>query len=182
MRIHDTGIQGLLLIEPQVFRDERGYFFESYQEQRYRQAGITSRFVQDNESRSAYGVLRGLHYQLPPFDQAKLVRVIEGEVIDAAVDLREGSPTYGQAYAVHLTAENKLQLFVPRGFAHGYSVISETAVFAYKCDNYYSRDHEAGIRADDPLLGIDWRLDTRQAVISGKDRVLPAWGDHRPFK
>ncbi len=182
MRIHETGIRGLLLIEPQVFRDERGYFFESYQEQRYREAGITAGFVQDNESRSAYGVLRGLHYQLPPFDQAKLVRVIEGEVIDAAVDLREDSPTYGQAYAVHLTAENKLQLFIPRGFAHGYSVISETAVFAYKCDNYYSRDHEAGLRADDPYLGIDWRLDTSRAIISDKDKVLPAWGDHRPFK
>jgi dTDP-4-dehydrorhamnose 3,5-epimerase len=168
-----TPISGLLVFEPAVFRDERGYFFESYNRRVWEEAGVPADFVQDNQARSTRGVLRGLHYQTGEMAQAKLVRVIEGEVLDVAVDLREDSPTFGQWYGIHLSAENKRQLFVPRGFAHGYVVLSETAEFAYKCDNYYSKAHEGGVRFDDPALAIDWEYDLSKVLVSEKDLALP---------
>lgn len=174
-----TPIPDLLIFEPKIIEDERGYFFESYNQQVFEEAGIQARFVQDNQSRSTYGVLRGLHYQLPPFAQAKLVRVIEGEVLDVAVDIRTDSPTYGQWYSVVLSAANKRQLFVPRGFAHGYVVLSPTAEFFYKCDNFYAKAHEGSIRYDDPTLNIDWQIDLGKAILSEKDKYHPAFGNHR---
>jgi dTDP-4-dehydrorhamnose 3,5-epimerase len=173
MPFTETPIPGLLIFEPQIWQDNRGYFFESYNQQTFREAGINTIFVQDNQARSSFGVLRGLHYQLPPFAQAKLVRVTEGMVYDVAVDLREESPNYGQWFGLELSADNKRQLFIPAGFAHGYVVLSETAEFCYKCDNFYSRNHEAGIRFDDPQLNIDWQIDLQQAVLSEKDLRLP---------
>lgn len=173
MPFTETPIPGLVIFEPQVWQDNRGYFFESYNQQTFREAGIHTVFVQDNQARSSFGVLRGLHYQLPPYAQAKLVRVTEGSVFDVAVDLREESPCYGQWFGLELNADNKRQLFIPAGFAHGYVVLSETAEFCYKCDNFYSRDHEAGIRFDDPQLNIDWQIDLQQAVLSEKDLRLP---------
>jgi len=175
----DTGIPDLKVFEPKVWKDERGYFFEAYNETTFREAGIDAHFVQDNQARSTVGVLRGLHYQIEPFAQAKLVRVTEGEVLDVAVDIRENSPTYGKWYAVRLSAENKRQLFVPRGFAHGYVVLSETAEFFYKCDNFYSKAHEGGIRYDDATLGIDWEVELEEVILSEKDGVLPGFGAHR---
>lgn len=151
-----TPIEGLIVVESNVWQDTRGYFFENYNQQRFHENGITNHFVQDNQARSARGVLRGLHYQRGAAAQAKLVRVIEGEVFDVAVDLREGSSTYRQWYGLRLSGDNFRQLFVPRGFAHGYLVLSETAVFAYKCDNFYAPESEAGLRYDDPAIGIDW--------------------------
>lgn len=174
-----TPIPDLLIFEPKIIEDERGYFFESYNQQVFEEAGIRARFVQDNQSRSTYGVLRGLHYQLSPFAQAKLVRVIEGEVLDVAVDIRTDSPTYGQWYSVVLSAANKRQLFVPRGFAHGYVVLSPTAEFFYKCDNFYAKDHEGSIRYDDPTLNIDWQIDLGKAILSEKDKYHPAFGNHK---
>lgn len=168
-----TPIADLWLFEPNVYYDERGYFYESYNEQTWASVGIHTHFVQDNQARSTRGVLRGLHFQEGEMAQAKLVRVLEGEVLDVAVDLRTDSPTFGQWYAVRLSAENKLQLLVPRGFAHGYVALSETAEFAYKCDNFYSKAHERGIRYDDPTLRIDWEFDLQNAIISEKDQVLP---------
>jgi dTDP-4-dehydrorhamnose 3,5-epimerase len=168
-----TPIADLWLFEHNVYYDERGYFYESYNEQTWASVGIHTHFVQDNQARSTRGVLRGLHFQEGEMAQAKLVRVLEGEVLDVAVDLRTDSPTFGQWYAVRLSAENKLQLLVPRGFAHGYVALSETAEFAYKCDNFYSKAHERGIRYDDPTLGINWEFDLQNAVISEKDQVLP---------
>ena len=162
-----------MVFEPAVFSDERGYFFESYNRRTWEQAGIQCDFVQDNQARSTRGVLRGLHYQSGEMAQAKLVRVVEGEVLDVAVDLRPDSATYGQWYGIRLSAENKKQLFVPRGFAHGYLVLSETAEFAYKCDNFYSKAHEGGLRYDDPKVGIDWGFDLSQVIVSEKDKELP---------
>lgn len=173
MPFHQTPIEGLLIFEPRVFHDERGYFFESYNQRTWAEAGVQAEFVQDNQARSTRGVLRGLHFQTGEAAQAKLVRVTEGEVLDVVVDLRPGSPTHGQWYSVRLSAENKLQLFVPRGFAHGYVVLSETAEFFYKCDNFYSKAHEGGLRFDDPTLKIDWQFDLAQAVVSEKDWALP---------
>jgi dTDP-4-dehydrorhamnose 3,5-epimerase len=173
MPFTETPIPGLVIFEPQVWQDNRGYFFESYNQQTFMEAGINTVFVQDNQARSTFGVLRGLHYQLPPFAQAKLVRVTEGVVYDVAVDLRADSPNYGQWFGLELSADNKRQLFIPAGFAHGYVVLSETAEFCYKCDNFYSRNHEAGIRFDDPELDIDWQIDLQQAVLSEKDLRLP---------
>jgi dTDP-4-dehydrorhamnose 3,5-epimerase len=173
MPFTETPIPGLVIFEPQVWQDNRGYFFESYNQQTFMEAGINTVFVQDNQARSTFGVLRGLHYQLPPFAQAKLVRVTEGVVYDVAVDLRADSPNYGQWFGLELSADNKRQLFIPAGFAHGYVVLSETAEFCYKCDNFYSRNHEAGIRFDDPQLDIDWQIDLQQAVLSEKDLRLP---------
>ena len=164
MPFHQTPIEGLLIFEPRVFHDERGYFFESYNQRTWAEAGIQAEFVQDNQARSTRGVLRGLHFQTAEAAQAKLVRVTEGEVLDVVVDLRPGSATHGQWFSVRLSAENKLQLFVPRGFAHGYVVLSETAEFFYKCDNFYSKAHEGGLRFDDPTLKIDWQFDLAQAV------------------
>jgi dTDP-4-dehydrorhamnose 3,5-epimerase len=174
-----TPIPDLLVFEPKVWNDERGYFFEAFNAQTFKEAGINSQFVQDNQARSTYGVLRGLHYQLEPYAQAKLVRVIEGEVLDIAVDIRPNSPTYGQWYSIRLSAENKKQLFVPRGFAHGYLVLSPTAEFFYKCDNFYSKAHEGGIQYNDPHLNIDWEIELSQAILSEKDQVLPPFGAHR---
>lgn len=170
-----TPIADLIVFEPAVFHDDRGYFFESYNQKTWEKAGVNIHFVQDNQARSTRGVLRGLHYQLGEMAQAKLVRVIEGEVLDVAVDLREGSPTLGQWYSIRLSAENKRQLLVPRGFAHGYVVLSETAEFAYKCDNFYSKAHEGGVRFDDPILGIDWEFDLEQVLVSEKDLALPGF-------
>jgi dTDP-4-dehydrorhamnose 3,5-epimerase len=174
-----TPIEGLIVFEPRVFFDDRGYFFESYNERIWAEAGINTHFVQDNQARSTLGVLRGLHYQFGEMAQAKLVRVIEGEVLDVVVDLRPASATYGQWYGVRLSAENKRQMLVPRGFAHGYLVLSETAEFAYKCDNFYSKAHEGGLRYDDPQLRIDWEFDLTQVIVSEKDLELPYLGAHR---
>ncbi|MEO1623737.1 MAG: dTDP-4-dehydrorhamnose 3,5-epimerase [Bacteroidota bacterium] len=179
MPFHHTSIKGLQVFEPQVWGDDRGYFFESYNLQTFEQAGIPNAFVQDNQSKSSYGVLRGLHYQLPPFSQAKLVRVLEGEVLDVAVDIRPDSATYGQHFSILLTAENQKQLFIPRGFAHGFVVLSPTAVFAYKCDNFYNKEADAGIRFDDPQLGIDWTIDPADIILSDKDDKQPAFGQHK---
>ncbi len=175
----ETGIPDLLLFEPKVWEDDRGYFFESYNQHVFAEAGIDTAFVQDNQARSVYGVLRGLHYQLPPYAQAKLVRVLEGEVLDVVVDLRPDSPTYGQTHSVRLSAANKRQMFVPRGFAHGYVVLSPTAEFFYKCDNFYSKAHEGGLIYNDPQLNIDWEIDPAEAILSEKDKLLPRFGAHR---
>ncbi len=175
----DTPIQGLKIFEPRVWGDDRGYFYESYNENTFIEAGIDAKFVQDNQARSVFGVLRGLHYQVPPFAQAKLVRVIEGEVLDVVVDIREGSPTYGETFSIVLSAENKKQLFVPRGFAHGYVVLSDTAEFFYKCDNFYSKESEGSILYNDPTLKIDWKIDLEKAILSEKDTVNTPFGEHR---
>lgn len=181
MPFHQTPIEGLVIFEPQVWGDDRGYFFEAYNEKVFQENGVHCQFVQDNQARSTYGVLRGLHYQLPPFAQAKLVRVVQGEVLDVAVDIREGSPTYGQSYSIRLSAENKKQFLVPRGFAHGYVVLSETAEFFYKCDNFYSKAHEGALRFDDPQLNIDWQIDHQQVILSAKDQQNPSFGNHLKY-
>jgi len=173
MKIIKTPLPGLVIIEPDIFEDKRGYFFESYQEKRYLDSGINAQFIQDNESKSMRGVIRGLHYQLAPYSQAKLVRVIQGTVFDVAVDLRKNSPTFGQWFGLELNSNNKKQLLVPRGFAHGFSVLSETAIFTYKCDNIYNHETERAINAFDPKLGIDWKLDKSDQVISEKDKLAP---------
>ena len=168
-----TDIPGLLVINPPVFEDSRGYFFESYNENVFKQNGVDLRWVQDNQSSSTYGVIRGLHYQLPPFAQTKLVRVLRGKILDVVVDIREGSPTYGKAYSAVLSAKNKKQLFIPHGFAHGFSVLSEKAEVLYKCDNFYSKESEAGILYNDPALKIDWRIPEGEEIVSDKDKILP---------
>jgi dTDP-4-dehydrorhamnose 3,5-epimerase len=173
-----TEFPGLLVFEPKVFGDERGYFFESFNQQVFEAAGINRPFVQDNQARSVFGVLRGLHFQKGEAAQAKLVRALEGTVLDVVVDLRLGSPTYGKSYSIELSAENKLQLYVPRGFAHGYVVLSETAEFFYKCDNFYSKADEGGLIYNDPALKIDWQIDLSDAILSDKDRILPALAAH----
>ncbi len=180
MNVIKTDIEGLLIIEPKVFGDERGYFMESYNGKRYIEAGIDVNFIQDNESLSSYGVIRGLHYQIPPYSQAKLVRVISGRVIDVALDIRAGSPTFGKHFSVELTGENKRQFFIPAGFAHGFAVLSETAVFSYKCDNYYAPDYERGIRFDDPALNIDWRVPKDKTNLSSRDKMHPFLRDAEP--
>jgi len=172
-KIIETPIQGLLIIEPGVFEDTRGYFFESYRQDRYAEAGINAGFIQDNESKSVRGVVRGLHYQLNPYAQAKLVRVVLGAVFDVAVDLRQGSPTFGQWFGIELNEKNKKQLFVPRGFAHGFSVLSETAIFSYKCDNEYNKESERGINPFDSQLNINWQLAENDCIISDKDKNAP---------
>jgi dTDP-4-dehydrorhamnose 3,5-epimerase len=173
MKFTKTNIEGLVIIEPRVFGDERGYFLETYNEKEFEESIGKISFVQDNESKSSKGVLRGLHFQKPPFHQAKLVRCVEGSVLDVAVDIRKGSPTYGKHIAVELSGENKKQLFVPRGFAHGFSVLSETAVFAYKVDNDYAPEYDAGIRWNDTNLNINWGLEENDVLVSGKDKTLP---------
>lgn len=169
MEIIKTPVSDLLIIKPRVFADARGFFFESYNEKNYNEAGINIHFCQDNQSKSGYGVIRGLHYQLYPHSQSKLVSVIQGAVWDVAVDLRTSSPTYGKWYGVELTGENHLQFFIPQGFAHGFSVLSETAVFSYKCDDFYNPASERGIMYNDPALAIDWKIPTGKALISDKD-------------
>lgn len=176
MNIIQTGLPGLVIIEPRVFEDDRGYFFESFQQERYREAGIHKTFVQDNESKSVRGVIRGLHYQLTPYSQAKLVRVVQGQVYDVAMDLRKNSPTFGQWYGLELNDSNKRQLFIPHGFAHGFSVLSETAVFTYKCDRIYSKEAERSINAFDQNLGIDWGLEKSEWIVSEKDKEAPIFG------
>ena len=173
MHFIKTEIDGVYIVEPRVFEDARGYFFESYSKAKFESAGLHYDFIQDNQSKSSYGTVRGLHFQKGEHAQAKLVRVLEGTVLDVAVDLRKGSPTYGKHVAVELSAENKRQLLIPRGFAHGFSVLSETAIFAYKCDNLYCKESEGGIRFDDPALGIDWRVEKGKELLSDKDKVLP---------
>jgi len=173
MEIIKTPIEGLLVIEPQVFRDARGYFVETYNEERYQQAGIAARFVQDNQSCSSYGVVRGLHFQRPPYTQAKLVCCTQGKVLDVAVDLRKNSPTFGQWYSVELSEENKRQFFIPRGFAHGFSVLSEKAVFTYKCDNLYHPEADGGLLLSDPDLKIDWQVPVEDRILSEKDTKHP---------
>ena len=166
-------IPGLIIIEPKIFGDNRGYFFEAYNVANFKKNGITCDFVQDNQSRSSFGVIRGLHYQLNPHAQAKLLRVMEGKILDVAVDIRKGSPTYGKYFSIELSSENKKQLFIPAGFAHGFSVLSETAEVLYKCDSFYNKESEGGIRYDDPTIGIDWKVDLAQANVSEKDNILP---------
>lgn len=173
----ETEFKELMIFEPRVFADSRGYFFESFNKQSFTAAGINNEFVQDNESRSQRGVLRGLHYQLNPMAQSKLIRVVEGEVLDVVVDIRVGSPTYGRSFSLLVSAENKKQLFIPRGFAHGFVVLSDTCIFQYKCDNYYSKESEGGIHFNDPQLNIDWGFDVNNAVVSDKDKVLPLFKD-----
>ncbi|MGN6399957.1 MAG: dTDP-4-dehydrorhamnose 3,5-epimerase [Flavisolibacter sp.] len=170
-----TDIEGLLIFEPKVFEDSRGYFFEAYNEKVFSEAGIGIKFVQDNQSKSSYGVIRGLHYQLDPCAQAKLVRVLEGVILDVAVDIRKGSPTFGQHFSIELSAENKKQLFLPAGFAHGFSVLSETAVVMYKCNEFYNKESEGGIRFDDVDLNIDWQIPAGKEIVSEKDALLPAF-------
>jgi dTDP-4-dehydrorhamnose 3,5-epimerase len=173
MEIRETGIAGLMVLVPRVFQDPRGYFFESYHRALLMQNGIDNEFIQDNQSRSTYGVIRGLHFQNAPHAQTKLVRVTEGSIYDVAVDLRRESPTFGQWFGLELSADNFLQLLVPKGFAHGFSVLSDHATLYYKCDGYYHPQSESGIRFDDPDLGIDWKIDPGKAIISEKDRNLP---------
>ena len=173
MKVSETAIEGVYIIEPKVFADERGYFFESWNKAALKEQGIDYDFVQDNQSKSCYGTIRGIHFQKGEYAQAKLVRVLEGTVLDVAVDLRKGSPTFGRHVAVELSAENRKQLLIPRGFGHGFSVLTPTAVFAYKCDNVYCREAEGGLLYNDPELGIDWRIDLSKAVLSEKDRHNP---------
>ncbi len=172
-----TKIKDVVIFEPRIFTDDRGYFFETYNEKLFNDNGITAKFVQDNQSKSSYGVIRGLHFQKGEHAQAKLVRVLQGSVLDVAVDLRKGSETYGQHVAVELSDVNNLQLFIPRGFAHGFSVLSRTAVFAYKCDNLYCKESEGGIDCSDPDLGIDWQIPAEDRVLSEKDKLHPLFKD-----
>lgn len=182
MNVIQTALPGVLIIEPRVFPDARGYFFESFSQREFDEKvvpvlGHPVTFVQDNESMSCYGVLRGLHYQRPPFSQSKLVRCVKGSVLDVAVDIRRGSPTFGRHVAVELTEDSHRQFFIPRGFAHGFAVLSETAVFQYKCDEFYHPEADAGIQPLDPALGIDWRIPADRAILSEKDRTRAALKD-----
>ena len=170
MEVIKTDIDGVVIIEPRIFRDERGYFFESFSQRDFQEKVCNTVFVQDNESKSSYGVLRGLHFQKPPYAQSKLVRVIKGAVLDVAVDIRKGSPTFGQHVAVELTEDNHRQFFIPRGFAHGFSVLTDEVIFQYKCDNFYAPQSEGALAWDDPDLGIDWRIPTERVLLSEKDR------------
>ena len=177
MEIIKTNIEGVVIIEPRIFKDDRGYFFESFSKREFEEKVCKTTFVQDNESKSSYGVLRGLHFQKPPFAQSKLVRVIKGAVLDVAVDIRKGSPTFGQYVSVELTGENHRQFFIPRGFAHGFSVLSEEVIFQYKCDNFYSPQSEGAIAWNDPDLNIDWRIPAEKVVLSEKDSKHPRLKD-----
>jgi len=178
MNILKTALEGVFILEPELFRDARGYFFESFNQRKFEAAVGPVRFVQDNESKSSYGVVRGLHFQKGPDAQSKLLRVISGSVLDVAVDLREGSPTFGKHVAVELTGENHRQLFIPRGFAHGFGVLSREALFQYKCDNFYAPSSEGAIAWDDPDLGIDWRIPAADVILSEKDRRNPTFKEY----
>lgn len=173
MEVIKTAIEGVVIIEPRIFKDERGYFFESFSQREFDEKVMPIHFVQDNESMSSYGVMRGLHFQHHPYTQSKLVRCVKGAVLDVAVDIRKGSPTYGQHVAVELTEDNHRQFFVPKGFAHGFAVLSETAVFQYKCDNFYAPASDGGIQLRDDSLRIDWRIPTENAILSPKDLKHP---------
>ena len=177
MEVIKTAIDGVVIIEPKVFGDHLGYFFESFSESRFNELVRETRFVQDNESKSRYGVLRGLHFQKPPYAQSKLVRVVKGAVLDVAVDIRKGSPTFGQHVAVELTEGNHRQFFVPRGFAHGFVVLTDEVIFQYKCDNYYAPEYEGAIAWDDPDLGIDWKIPAEDVILSAKDTCHPRLKD-----
>ena len=177
MEIIKTKLDGVVIIEPKIFRDSRGYFFESFSQREFEEKVCKINFVQDNESMSSYGVMRGLHFQRPPFTQAKLVRCVKGAVLDVAVDIRKDSPTYGQHVAVELSEDNHYQMFIPHGFAHGFSVLSETAIFQYKCDQFYHPESDAGISILDKSLGIDWRIPTDKAILSDKDTRHPLFKD-----
>ncbi len=177
MEVIKTELEGVVILEPRLFKDDRGYFFESFSQREFDEKVRPVKFVQDNESKSVYGVLRGLHFQKPPFAQSKLVRVIQGAVLDVAVDIRVGSPTYGKHVAVELTAENHRQLFIPRGFAHGFSVLTDEVVFQYKCDNFYAPQSEGAIAWNDPALGIDWRIPEASVILSEKDKHHPLLKD-----
>lgn len=177
MEVIKTNIEGVVIIEPRIFKDDRGYFFESFSQREFEEKVCKTTFVQDNESKSSYGVLRGLHFQKPPFAQSKLVRVIKGAVLDVAVDIRKGSLTFGQYVSVELTGENHRQFFIPRGFAHGFSVLSEEVIFQYKCDNFYSPQSEGAIAWNDPDLNIDWRIPAEKVVLSEKDSKHPRLKD-----
>lgn len=182
MKVIETPIQDLLIVEPRAFGDERGYFMESFKAEWFYENVNPAPLIQDNESKSSHGVLRGLHFQSPPYAQAKLVRVVHGEVVDVAVDLRKGSATYGQHYSIVLSAANKRQFYVPRGFAHGFAVLSDEAIFSYKVDNIYAPEHEMGLRWDDPALGIDWKIGNDEVQVSAKDAVLPLFDEFEsPF-
>lgn len=182
MNIIKTELPGVLIIEPKVFGDARGYFFESWNLEAFEAVGITNKWVQDNESKSCFGVLRGLHYQAAPHTQAKIVRATLGAVLDVVVDIRKGSPAYGKHIAVELSADNKRMLYIPRGFAHGFAVLSNEAVFVYKCDNVYMQSSERGIMFDDPDLAIDWRIPTEKILLSEKDKKHPAFADIEPWE
>ena len=177
MSFSATHLKDLLIFEPRVFEDSRGFFFESYNENTFKSAGVNFHWVQDNQSSSTYGVIRGLHYQLNPHAQVKLVRVLVGEILDVVVDIRKASPTYGQSYAIELSAKNKKQLFIPGGFAHGFSVLSEKAEVLYKCNEFYNKESEGGIIYDDPALKIDWRIAAGKQIVSDKDKALPLLAD-----
>ncbi len=178
MEVLKTAIEGLLIIEPTVFGDSRGYFFESYNKQRFNEAtGLDIDFVQDNQSKSCYGVLRGLHFQKPPYAQSKLVRCVRGKVLDVAVDIRKSSPTFGKYVAVELTEDNHRQLFIPHGFAHGFVVLSEEAIFQYKCNNFYHKESEGAIAWNDPEINIDWTIPFDEVMLSDKDKVNPLLKD-----
>jgi dTDP-4-dehydrorhamnose 3,5-epimerase len=179
MNVQTTPMPGLLVIEPRVFDDSRGYFYEAWNEATFAEQGIGGHFVQDNQSKSSYGVIRGLHYQLNPYAQAKLIRCLEGTILDVVVDIRKDSPTYGQNYSLELSASNHRQLYIPAGFAHGFSVLSPTATILYKCDHLYHKESEAGIRFNDPQLGIDWKIDIGAAIVSERDNSLPLFRDAR---
>jgi dTDP-4-dehydrorhamnose 3,5-epimerase len=177
MNVIKTKFPGLLVFEPRVFEDSRGVFFEAFSERVLKENNIGIHFVQDNQSLSSYGVIRGLHYQLPPYAQTKFVRTLEGKVLDVVVDIRKGSPTFGEAFSIELSAENKKQLYIPAGFAHGFSVLSETAQILYKCDAFYNKDSEGGISYKDPALKIDWGIPEGRAIVSDKDKDLPSLKD-----
>ncbi len=168
-----TEFPGLLIYEPRVFNDDRGYFFESYNENTFLADGVAMKFVQDNQARSTYGVIRGLHFQLAPHAQTKLIRSLSGSILDVVIDLRKGSPKYGKVFSIELSAENKKQLLVPKGFAHGYSVLTETAEVLYKCDAFYHKESEGGLLFNDPALAIDWQIPTDKALVAAKDLILP---------
>ena len=171
MEVIKTEIEGVVIIEPRIFKDERGYFYESFSQREFEEKVCRTTFVQDNQSKSSYGVVRGLHFQKPPYCQSKLVRCIKGAVLDVAVDIRKGSPTFGKYVAVELTEDNHRQIFVPRGFAHGFAVLSEEAVFQYKCDNFYCKESEGSVAWNDPALNIDWRIPADKVILSDKDKV-----------
>lgn len=173
MKIVETPLKGLFIIEPQIFKDDRGYFFESFNNQKMTEQGITYNFIQDNQSQSSFGVIRGLHYQLNPHAQTKLVRTLKGSIFDVAVDIRSGSPTFGKWFGVELSSDNYRQLLIPKGFAHGFSVLSQTAEVFYKCDNYWNRDAERGIIFNDRILNINWGIASDNIVLSAKDQVFP---------
>lgn len=177
MEVIKTALEGVVIIEPRIFKDARGYFFESFSQKEFNEKVMPIDFVQDNESMSSYGVMRGLHYQRMPYTQSKLVRCVKGAVLDVAVDIRKGSPTFGQHVAVELTEENHRQIFIPRGFAHGFAVLSDVAVFQYKCDNFYAPQADAGIQLLDEALGIDWKIPTAEAILSEKDLKHPLLKD-----